>query len=264
MLLGMPVFLRAGLGPPSLFWLQGVLPAAMLVCLVPILGGFVPSLFRINRWAKSVGLSSADLSKLYDASDASPIWKKPHIQRLLLPTPDQREAVAPSAPKTPEEHVNALSGAARLLDGVAGQVAGEAASAGRDLLNAIVGLEKQIEDLARDADPSERERLEEKLAALGEGTATEGEGRRRMRDLLSQQVELAQSLAGQLEEAEERRSHLVDLLKTLWMQIANLKAHQHDAAFDSSEISGRIRAISDDAKRYVEATDETMRMLEGK
>ena len=30
----------------------------------------------------------------------------------------------------------------------------------------------------------------------------------------------------------------VDMLKTLWMQIANLSAHHHDAAFDSAEISG--------------------------
>jgi len=263
MLIGAPVVLRAGLGTPSLFWLKIVMPAAALGLGVPVIGALAVSFYQLHRWAKRVGLKSSELSKLLEATDSSFLWRKPHIQSLLLPPPEQALEAVASAPKTPEDHANALSGAAKALDGPARQVAAEAASAGRDLLAAIFSLGEQIEALAADVDPAELKQLETKLAALSEGPAADNEGRRRMRDLLRQQIELAQSLARQLEAAQERRAHLVDMLKTLWMQIANLRAHHHDAAFDSSEISGRIRAISDDAKRYVEASDETMRLLEG-
>jgi hypothetical protein len=262
-MLALPVILRAGLGPPSLFALSVVVPALAFSVAAPAMGGLGWSLVRLGRWARLAGLSRRDLSKVMDASDGHPIWKRPHIQKLLLAPPCNQQTAALSAPKTPEEHVDALSGAARLLEGGAGQVAAEAVIAGRDLLSALVSMEEQIETLAKDSDPAERVRLEEKLKELGEESATESEGRRRMRDLLRQQIDLAQSLAEQLESAQDRRNHLVDLLKTLWMQIANLRAHHHDAAFDSSDISGRIRAISDDAKRYVEASDETMRVLRG-
>ncbi|HWP36298.1 MAG TPA: hypothetical protein VNL18_01970 [Gemmatimonadales bacterium] len=32
--------------------------------------------------------------------------------------------------------------------------------------------------------------------------------------------------------------------------------------FDSAEVSGRIRAVTDDARRYLEALDSVARMLE--
>ncbi len=82
-----------------------------------------------------------------------------------------------------------------------------------------------------------------------------------MRDLLRQQLDLAQSLADQLEAANERRARLLDMLKTLWLQVANLKAQTQGTVADSSEITGKIRAISDDIKRYVEASKETERLL---
>jgi hypothetical protein len=258
----MPVFLRAGLGTPSLFWLTAVLPGAALGLGVPTIGAVFVTMYRLKRWAKSAGVSSAEFGKLLEATDSNPIWKKPRIQRLLLPLPGEARDPELSSPKTPEEHVNAISGAARLLDGGAGQVAAEAASAARELLGAVASLDNQIEALARDADPNELDSLEEKLRAFGEASVQESDGRRRMRDLLNQQVDLARSLAQKLDAAKQRRAHLVDLLKTLWMQIANLSAHHRDAEFDSSDISGKIRAISDDAKRYVEATEETMMLLE--
>ena len=113
------------------------------------------------------------------------------------------------------------------------------------------------------ADPAERERLEEKAKEFGESAEAESEARRRMRELLEEQLNLANSLARQLDAATERRAHLVGLLKTLWMQIASLRAHHHEASFDSSEISGKIRAISEDARRFTEASEETKRLLDG-
>ncbi|MFC1640408.1 hypothetical protein ACFL3B_06565, partial [Gemmatimonadota bacterium] len=219
------------------------------------------SLLRLNRWARLAGLTRRELSKVMDAGDGHPIWKKANVQKLLLPKISAAEAGVPSAPRTPAELVEALHGAASILEGAGREVAIEAVQAGQDLHGTIQLLDEQIRSLARDVDPAELPRLEEKVRGLGELTESSRDGQRRMHELVVQQLSLAKSLARQLDDAQERRTHLVDLLKTLWMQIANLRAHQVDSAFDSSEISGKIRAISDDAKRYVEASDEMVRLL---
>ncbi len=43
--------------------------------------------------------------------------------------------------------------------------------------------------------------------------------------------------------------------------MANLDAQQRDASFDSSAITSRIRAITQDAKRYIEASAEAAKLL---
>ena len=57
------------------------------------------------------------------------------------------------------------------------------------------------------------------------------------------------------------RPALGDLLETLWLQVVNLKVRATEVSFDSREISNKIKAISEDIQRYVEASDETMRLL---
>ena len=54
----------------------------------------------------------------------------------------------------------------------------------------------------------------------------------------------------------------MDLLKTLWLHVVNLKARATDTSFDSGEISDKIHAITEDVQRYVEAADETVKLLE--
>jgi chromosome segregation ATPase len=126
---------------------------------------------------------------------------------------------------------------------------------GREVLDTIGKLDRQIDALPSDVDPQERTRLEEKVKALG-AAPVETQPRQRMRQLLEQQLELARSLARQLDAAQDRRARLVELLKTLWLQIANLGAHERDVAFDSTAITDRIRAITEDARRYADATAE--------
>ncbi len=52
------------------------------------------------------------------------------------------------------------------------------------------------------------------------------------------------------------------MLKTLWLQVANLKAQDTMEAFDSSEISQKVRAIAEDVQRYREASEEAVTLLE--
>ena len=217
--------------------------------------------FRLWRWAKGLELDSESIQKLMACpSPDSRFWKRPDIQKLLLP-PGGAMAAVDSVSQTPTGYLQALTDAAHRFDGPRRDLAGEAASVGREILSAIEALDRQIEDLAADSDPAELARLKQKLDVVVEPAKSEPESRRRLRDLLRQQLDLAQSLADQLEAANERRARLLDMLKTLWLQVANLKAQANDAGLDSGEITGKIRAIGDDMKRYVEALKESERLL---
>lgn len=79
---------------------------------------------------------------------------------------------------------------------------------------------------------------------------------------VGQQLELAQDLGDQLDEARERRARLLTMLETLWLQISNLKAHSAVEDLDTSEISQKVHAIAEDVQRYQEASEETVMLLE--
>ncbi len=51
------------------------------------------------------------------------------------------------------------------------------------------------------------------------------------------------------------------MLKTLWLQIASLKAQVAVKDFDTSEISQQVRAIAEDVQRYSDASKETEKMV---
>ena len=88
------------------------------------------------------------------------------------------------------------------------------------------------------------------------------EDKTNLRRLLEEQLDLVRSLTRQLAAAQEQRTHLTHVLKTLWLQIANLRAHQQEASYDAADISGRIRAVAEDARRYLEASEQVRRLLE--
>ena len=102
----------------------------------------------------------------------------------------------------------------------------------------------------------------ERLDALGDPDGAEPAGKKKMRDMFGQQLELAQDLSDQLNEAQERRARLLTMLETLWLQVSNLKAQSVVEDFDTSEISQKVRAIADDVQRYHEASEETVKLLQ--
>ncbi len=220
-------------------------------------------LLRAHRWLKKQGLGKRDIDRLlggrWTPGFGSPFWQKPEIQRLLLPaTPEHSLPATP--PRSPSGYVQAFADNAAKLAGPAHDLAADALATGREILQAIEALDAQIHALARDSDPAELVRLEQKLALFDEAPDSAADGQRKMRTLIEQQLVLARNLGDQLKTVTRRRERLVDLLKTLWLQVANLNAQAADAALDSGEISGKIRVVSDDIKRYLEASEEAMRL----
>ncbi len=256
-----PPMMRTGLGSPSLFWIDVVAPLLAWIIL-PTAGASMIPLVRSAMWTRRHGLTANESERFVFAGEREArFWRQPHIQKLLAPVPEGGPMELP-APQTTRDYVRALESAARSLSGSEREIADEALSVGRQIVTALDELDRQMADLAKDADPAERARIEQRLAELGEARQGESEGARRMRELVEQQLELANNLAAQLAATTVRRDRLLDLLKTLWLQIVNMKGRADEAAFDSGEISSKIRAISEDIQRYVEASDETVRMLE--
>ncbi len=68
-------------------------------------------------------------------------------------------------------------------------------------------------------------------------------------------------MIAQFESAKEHRDRLVEMLKTVWRQVSNLKAQAEDPTFDGRKVSAKVRAISDDMRRYQEASDETIQIV---
>ncbi len=258
----MPLILRGGLGVPDLFWIHGVTRIAAAIT-VPALGVWLWQAGRARLWLRRAGMTRDEIEKLMNASESdSRFWKQSHIQKFLAPAVANGERAGVPSPQAPHDYAAALRQVAHSMEGPERAIGEEAANAAAEIAVALEAAERRIESLARDADPAEQARLEKRLAELGGSQPGESDAQRRMRALVEEQLGLGRSLTDQLAAATARRDRLLDLLKTLWLHVANLRARATEASFDSGEISSKIRVISEDIQRYVEASDETVRLLE--
>ena len=107
--------------------------------------------------------------------------------------------------------------------------------------------------LARNASPVEVAEVEQKLSALGDAASVPA-SRRELRQMLTNQGDLLLRLSEQLAGATRSRERLLDLLRTLWLQVANLRTEAAGEALDGSEVSGRIRAVVAEIGAYADAS----------
>ena len=199
----------------------------------------------LAAWARRRGLSRGDAMKLW-GRPAIPgaFWKRPEIARLLEPASGGAGAAGASPrgpraePRTPHEMLRAIADGAQALSGPVREAGTDAVIAARALVSAIEALDREIEAAARDADPAEVERLEHRLAALGDAAPGEPEAQRRMRALLAGQHDLVRSLLTERDAARARRGRLVHSLEGLWRQVHDMGATAADAG------SGAARALS--------------------
>jgi hypothetical protein len=229
------------LWPPVRGGVRPTPPVGMLVCTLGwtllLAAGFV--LAQVNeRWLARFGLVEHDRRAiLRGALSRRAFWRRDAIAAVLQPTP----AHEPAPARTPAEMAHRIACAAEAFTGRDGEVAREAAAAARQLLASLQEADAEIARLARDTDPQEQERLRARLAALGEETASEPAERRRMRELFQQQSSLLGELQARLEHASERRQRRVELMKSLWLEIANLRAAATQAA--DGQTSSRVQAL---------------------
>jgi len=177
-------------------------------------------------WGRKHGLSSSDANLATSVSTARlKFWSKPEFAKLLSPA--SRTEVG--EPRTHAELVDAIAASVRELPEQR-----EATDAARRLVIAIDALDDEIARLVREADPGEFARLEKRL---------EAPGNEEMRKLYASQLELLRRLEQQRLDAESRRTRYAELLRTLWLQVASLRAQVAAENADAGDVSGRIRAI---------------------
>ncbi|HUQ19855.1 MAG TPA: hypothetical protein VM099_09610, partial [Gemmatimonadaceae bacterium] len=174
----------------------------------------------------------------------------------LLTAPRGNAGTTDKEPRLPHEYVRAIADIAADLSGPARAIGSEAVVAARHAAAAEAALSQEIQTLARDADPIEAARLEQKLGTLATVADAETDEQRKLRGLLSDQLELMRRLTTRLQETQGRRERVQELLRTLWLQIANLRAADVADKFEASAVTDRVRAVCADIERYTGAMSE--------
>jgi predicted Ser/Thr protein kinase len=227
--------------PPVRGGVRPIPPIGMLFAMLgwTVLGTIAALLGLVNdRWLKRFGLPEHDRRAILQGPLARrSFWRREAIAAILEP----RATDAPTPARTPAEMASRIVAAAEAFTGRDAELAKEAAAAARHLLGSIQEADAEMERVARDVDPQERERIRARLAGLGMELGSEPEERRRMRALFEQQLQLIGELEARLARASDRRERRVELLKSLWLEIANLKAAATVRV--DGETSARVQAI---------------------
>ena len=221
--------------------------AALLVGEVP----FVAGIRYLTRWGKKRGLEQTDCIRLLQTPLTATFWQKPRIAALLLP--EGKAVRKQDEPKSPHEMLRAISDMAHALGSAFRDLTAQAAVAARDAANEIETLDREIAALSSEANPAELARLQERLGVLAADSP--------LRPLLSSQFDLLKSLTARIDGLAQRRARVADLLLTLWLQLANLRALKTADDPEASEVTGRIRALCGSVAIEISAEHETAKLL---
>jgi len=212
---------------------------------------YIALFFYAARWGKKRGLEQTDCARLMQAPLTSAFWRKPRIAALLLP--EGKAVRKPDEPKSPHQMLRAIGEMAHALGPALRDLTEQAAVASRDAANEVETLDREIAALSAEANPAEVARLQERLGALAADSP--------LRPLLSSQLDLLRSLTARIDSLAQRRARVGDLLRTLWLQLANLRELKAADDPEAGEITGRIRALCGSVAIEISAEHETVRLL---
>jgi hypothetical protein len=231
------------LWPPVVNGVRPAPPIGIFACAFGwiVLGGLASALdFTLYRSLARFGLSEMDRKTILQGPlSRSSFWRKPVVAAILRP----ENAEVPPAPRTPAELAAGIATVAGGATGPEAPILDEAVSAARRLIASIEELDREIAQLGRDADPTERQRLHERLVALAEPLPDEPDERSRMRTLLQQQMRLMDALEARFSAAGERRGRRLEMLKALWLEVANLRAQAAGRGHGRGGTTDRLRAL---------------------
>jgi hypothetical protein len=236
-----------------------VLAAGLLsVALVPTLLWLEA---RVRKRARASGLTNVEAARLIsEPTWNAGFWNKRHVAALLTPA-DADDITSLEGGREPADLAVAIERMAREHgSSVHMDVYREAAEAARAILDAVTRCDQQVAQLARDADPRERERIEERLLAMGSPAGDASPAMRQMRDLLDRQLQILQDLAKRQVDLGVLRSQLHESLRALTLQLARLRANDLDEAA-SSAITERLRVLMLEIDHRVQASDEVGKLL---
>ncbi len=204
---------------------------------------------RARRILKRKGLDRADIDRIMFSVPPSRVsfWARPHIAAILAPAPAETRTRSDS----PHDYLQSIRRDADALSGPLRPLAAEAAVAARQLVDSVEEAERQIADLARSLEPGEEERLADKIEAL---RAVEEYAP--MRSLLEKQLQLVREMSARIEEARERRNRRVEMLKTLSLHVASLRARLAQTPSEVRLLSDKVRALCDEIGRHAQSLSD--------
>ena len=204
---------------------------AMTIAVWGIAGG------RGRREMKRNGIEGEDLGRVLFSVPPSRVsfWARPHIAAVLAPTAG---AVRTQRPDSPHGYLQSIVRYGDDLPGPLRPLGGQAAIAGRQLLSSIEEIDRETAELVRSLEHGEKERVTAKIAALGDEDAP-------LRRLLVRELELIDGLSERIEEAMEARNRRMEMLRSLSLHLATLRARSAGSS-DSDTLTDRVRALCDD------------------
>ncbi len=245
---GIPAWVAGAFGPVA--WSKPLLATGLFT----MAAGAVPMFVCMGIaqfWGKKRGLTDVESAWLLNAPYTSPVWKRPNIAALLIP--ESTPAPAAGEPNSPHDLLRAIGALAPQIGAAFRHLADDAGAAAREAINEIDALDREIAALAGEVNAAEERRLAERLSALASDSP--------LRPLLTNQLELLQSLAKRVDGLTQRRERVVDMVRTLWLQLANLRALQSADTSQASAITGRIRALCVSVAHEISADREVAALL---
>jgi hypothetical protein len=212
---------------------------------------------RAVREMESRGLDRADARRIAFTVAAGRVgfWRRPHIDAVLAPGD---AAVVSRRADAPHDQLQSVLRNADGLSGPLRTLGAQAAVAARQLLVSIEHADREIAELARTLDPGEEERLAARIAALGGVSAAAD-----VRPLLEKQLALVRELQSRIEDGREERTRRVEMLRTLALHVASLRARAAEAPGEVPSLSERVRQLCDEiggqALALAEARDAASR-----
>ena len=226
-----------------------VLASSLLALEVVTVSLTVAGLIGGYLWSRRQSLDVPDTLRLMiGPTGFSSGWNKPSITRVLMragrgvraPDPadplDFRRAIAELAPMLPSELDGFRSEALDLADRMAA---------------ALQRQSGEVAAMKRDAGQAETERLQSRLAELGEGADDTGE-RAQLRQLLETELELVWRMRDRLEITSRQSAHRFELLRNLYSVVSDsCLGEQHSSA--GEDCGARAIAVCADMRRELEA-----------
>ncbi len=180
----------------------------------------------------------------------NPFWKRAEIIRLLAPGNAAGEQVAPGSPGEIAAEVRRVAGG---LPSHHASLAEEAVGRADRMAKVIAGLDAELAALAEEVRRADIGAVEKRIADLGPARADEPEARKAIRAMNEQQLAILRRLQLQLEEGQARRDAHAGMLRTLLLQVSELKIAT--ARLTEADTSG-VRAIVERMGREVEGLKE--------
>ena len=256
-ILGAPIIaLNLSVDDPVGSAFRSVALTVMFTTMVPMFALFL----ALRVWSRRRGIENEVFQRLITAPDSSSrFWKRPEIMRLL--DKDATPTVFGRIPQSSEEYLDAIIEVGRRVTAPAKSVVSGAVEAARRAVTELQHLDRQAEQLKRASDVSAIDDLEHRLANLGDVGADEPASQRRMRELLSEQLELARGVEVQLQTFQKRRIDLDNMVVNLWRTVRHLE-ESSSVPSNTDEASNEVRAAGDRIHEFLKETDDTVVLSE--